>query len=221
MALYDIIPFLKELKKNNHKEWFDNNRSTYQERRLEMIDFVSNIINQSSKFDKNIEGIDPKTTLFRINKDVRFSKDKSPYKTNFGASISKGGKKSNYAGYYIHIEPGACFVGGGLYMPTPDNLKKIRQEIDYNGKELQKMMNKASFKKHYTDFWNEGKLVRPPKGYNEENPFIEWIKLKHFVVVSEIKDQDLKDKNFEKMVVEKMKALHPILDFLNTVQDES
>ncbi|HLO80078.1 MAG TPA: DUF2461 domain-containing protein, partial [Chitinophagaceae bacterium] len=126
-----MLSFLKKLKKNNNKPWFDANRHLYVEAKVEFEDFVSSLITSYGKHDPAIAHLLPKDCIFRINRDVRFSKDKSPYKNNFGASITSGGKKSPFAGYYVHIEPGAGFVGGGLWQPMPDMLAKVRQEIDY------------------------------------------------------------------------------------------
>src|SRR5689334_13212529 len=125
------IKFLKDLKKNNTKEWFDKNRKVYEAAKKDFTDFVQTMIDKFGKKDESIAAIVAKDCLFRINRDIRFSKDKSPYKTNMGASINKGGRMTmNTAGYYFHLEPGNCFVGGGLWQPEPDALKKIRQEID-------------------------------------------------------------------------------------------
>src|ERR1051325_10599551 len=123
------LKFLKDLKKNNTKEWFDANRKAYESAKKDFEGLVESVIEQFCKKDEEIGSLKPKDCMFRINRDIRFSKDKSPYKTNFGAFINKGGKKSIYAGYYFHCEPGENFVGGGLWMPMPDALKKVRQEI--------------------------------------------------------------------------------------------
>ncbi len=118
------LKFLKELKKNNHKEWFDANRKKYEEAKADFTASVQHIIHEFCKTDTTLSSLNAKDCLFRINRDVRFAKDKSPYKTNLAASINAGGKKSTKAGYYIHIEPGQNFVGGGIWQPMPDDLKK-------------------------------------------------------------------------------------------------
>lgn len=126
------LNFLKSLKKNNSKEWFDKNRKAYETAKGDFAGFVQEVINQFSKKEPAVSGMLAKNCMFRINRDVRFSKDKSPYKTNMGAYINPGGKKSILGGYYFHCEPGQAFMGGGLWMPMPPELSKIRQEIDYN-----------------------------------------------------------------------------------------
>ncbi len=126
-----------------------------------------------SAFDNDIKDLQAKNCTFRINRDIRFSKDKTPYKTNMGASFNRGGKKSIFAGYYFHLEPGGkSFVGGGLWMPEPIALKKLRQEIDYCFPEFQKIINNQLFKKQYNSLeMSEGQmLVNVPKGYDKENP---------------------------------------------------
>ncbi|MEO6329933.1 MAG: DUF2461 domain-containing protein, partial [Ginsengibacter sp.] len=127
------ILFLKTLAKNNNKIWFDEHRSNYLAAKSDYENFVSALIKKVGNFDLDIKELQPKECTFRINRDIRFSKDKTPYKTNMGASLNRGGKKSIYAGYYFHLEPGnKSFAGGGLWMPVAPELKKVRQEVDYN-----------------------------------------------------------------------------------------
>ena len=134
------IAFLKRLKMNNNKEWFDSNKNQYLEAKDEFEKLVDNLIQGTNKFDKKISSdLKAKNCTFRIYKDVRFSKDKSPYKTNFGASINPGGKKALFVGYYLHVEQGNSFLAGGVYMPEPPVLQAIRQEIDYNIEPLLKV----------------------------------------------------------------------------------
>src|SRR5262245_24791864 len=129
MLQSSTLKFLRDLKKNNNKEWFDSNRKTYEAARKDFEAFLEKVLNKLSQSDDSIKNLKPKDCLFRINRDIRFSKDKSPYKTNFGAYINRGGKKSIYGGYYFHCEPEQAFVGGGLWQPLPPELKKVRQEI--------------------------------------------------------------------------------------------
>ena len=132
MLRLSTLKFLKDLKKNNNKPWFDAHRKEYEAAKIDFATFIQAVIDKHSKSDPTIKSTVAKDCMFRINRDVRFSKDKSPYKTNMGAYINRGGKKSVFAGYYFHCEPGQCFVGGGLWMPMPPELNKVRQEIDYN-----------------------------------------------------------------------------------------
>ena len=170
------------------------------------------------KTDTTLSSLSAKDCLFRINRDIRFSKDKSPYKTNFGASINTGGKKSFKAGYYLHIQPGGSFVGGGIYQPFPDVLKKVRQEVDYNFDEFKSMINSRKFKSVYTKGLSmeaDVSLSRPPKGYEEINPAIEYIKLKSIIAIAPLADEQLTDKKFASTVIKAFEALHPLTEFLN------
>ncbi|HEX5169927.1 MAG TPA: DUF2461 domain-containing protein, partial [Cyclobacteriaceae bacterium] len=177
------IAFLKSLSKNNNREWFEKNKPKFLVAKEEFEHFVTALVNEITKFDGSLMGLDPKKFIFRIYRDVRFSKDKRPYKTNFGAGISSNGKGLGRPGYYLHVEPGGkSFVAGGLYMPEPEILGKVRQEIDYSGDELRKIMSNKKFKNLYRDFWDEDKLKTMPKGYPKDHRCIEWLKLKSFIV---------------------------------------
>jgi uncharacterized protein (TIGR02453 family) len=210
------VKFLKELKKNNNKPWFDSNRKKYEEAKADYLDFVEQLLATAAKFDDSIGNLKAKECIFRINRDVRFSKDKSPYKSNMGASLNKGGKKINTAGYYFHFEPGQSFAGGGFYMPEPADLAKLRQEIDYSFDEWKKIVNSKSFIKNFPEgVQGIDKLVRPPKGYDESNPAIEYLKMKGFIVSRPIADDDLTNKNLIKEITKTFEAMKPMIDFLN------
>jgi uncharacterized protein (TIGR02453 family) len=212
------LKFLKDLKKNNNKPWFDANRKKYEEAKADFANFIQKVIDEQGKKDKTIATIKSKDCLFRINRDVRFSKDKSPYKTNFGASINKGGKKAfSTAGYYFHLEPGQCFVGGGIYQPEPDTLKKVRQEIDYNFNDFKKITQSKKFKALYSDLDKsaEYSLSRVPKGYEPGNPAAEYLKLKSYIAFVHLKDEELLSKNLVKKTTEAFTVLQPLLDFIN------
>ncbi len=208
------LAFLKQIKKNNNKEWFEKNKSVYLKSKENLQALITKVLTLTAKFDKEVAGIDPAKTIFRIYKDVRFSKDKTPYKINMGAHITPGGKNSPLPGYYIHIEPGNCFLGGGCYMPMPDKLAAIRQEIDYNYADFKKILNHKDFKKFFTGLADEGKLVNPPKGYDKENPAVEVLKNKHFVVIHNFNDKELLSPDFPKYAASAFKAMHPFLLFL-------
>lgn len=209
------IAFLKRLKMNNNKEWFDSNKNQYLEAKDEFEKLVDNLIQGTNKFDKKISSdLKAKNCTFRIYKDVRFSKDKSPYKTNFGASINPGGKKALFVGYYLHVEPGNSFLAGGVYMPEPPVLQAIRQEIDYNVEPLLKVFKSASFKKYFKGFDEDDKLKTAPKGFEKDHPHIEILKNKHFVVSCKLSDKEMLDKNFERQVLSGFKAMQPLLEYL-------
>ena len=217
------LKFLQALKKNNSKEWFDTNRKQYESAKVDFAALVDAIIHSFGKKDPSIAGLLAKECVFRINRDVRFSKNKDPYKTNMGASITAGGKKVMMAGYYFHLEPGGkSFVGGGLYMAEPDKLKKVRQEIDYGWSEFSKIIQNKKFKENYTDLdRSEGmSLVREPKGYEKDNPAIDYIKLKSWIALKSISDKELTDKELVKTITTSFEALYPLIVFLNKALSE-
>jgi uncharacterized protein (TIGR02453 family) len=219
MLQSSTLKFLKELKKNNSKPWFDVHRKEYEAAKADFSLFIQQVIDQYGKTDLSIKNIMAKECLFRINRDIRFAKDKSPYKTNFGASINKGGRKAfNSAGYYFHLEPGRAFAGGGIYMPMPDDLKKVRQEIDYNFKEFKKIIGSSKFKSVYGDLDRSAEylLSRVPKGYEADNPAADYLKLKSFVAMVPVKDADLSSKDLVKKTVTAFAALYPLIQFINT-----
>ena len=217
MLQQTTIKFLKELKKNNNKSWFDVNRKFYEAAKEDFADFIQQVIDLHSKKDPSINNLLAKDCLFRINRDVRFAKDKSPYKSNMGASINQGGKKSTLAGYYFHLEPGQGFAGGGIWMPMPEDLKKVRQEIDYNYSHFKKIISSKKFKAMYGDLSNEApyKLSRVPKGYEPDNPAAEYLKLKSFVAMVSLKDTDLTAKDLVKKTAAAFEALQPLIEFIN------
>ena len=211
----DTLKFLGNLKKNNKKEWFDKNKPQYEAIKNDLVNVAGEMIKEVSKFDSSVAAVDPKKSVFRIYRDVRFSPDKSPYKTNMGFWMSKGGMKVPSAGYYIHIQPGESFLGGGIWMPMPEELNKIRQEIDYNFKNFKKIIGSPSFKKAFGDLSTEMKLSRPPKNYDENNPAIEYLKLKSFTVGMKLKDKDVLSPSFAKGAAKSFKTMFPFIDFLN------
>lgn len=212
------VKFLKDLKKNNNKPWFDNNRKSYEAAKADFAAFVQKVIDLHGKKDPTIKNLLAKDCMFRINRDVRFSKDKSPYKTNFGASINKGGKKAwTSAGYYFHFEPGGCFAGGGLYIPPPEELRKVRQEIDYNYAAFKKIIGNKKFKSLYGDLDTsaEFKLSRVPKGYEPDNPAAEYLKLKSYIAMVKFSDADLTSSGLAKKTAAAFEALQPLIEFIN------
>lgn len=210
-----ILKFLKDIGKNNDRDWFEKNKQKYLAAKDSFDEFVAPLLDELIKIDSSLQGLNPKKLTFRIYRDVRFSKDKRPYKTNFGASFSPAGKGMGKPGYYLHIEPGnKNFVAGGLFMPEPENLAKVRQEIDYNGDTLAKIVNDKKFKKNFPGFWDEDKLKRAPKGFEEDSKYIEWLKLKSFIMTRTLSDVEVKDKKFLKTLADSCKTLKPLNAFL-------
>ncbi|MBG0782443.1 MAG: DUF2461 domain-containing protein [Bacteroidales bacterium] len=209
-----IIPFLNELAQHNHKSWFDENRNSYQEARAELLDFVENLLKQLSKANPWMLALKPNTCLFRINRDVRFSKNKNPYKTHAGIYMAPGGRNSGNAGFYIHIEPSKSFIGGGVYGPEPNVLKAIRREIYFNAAAFKQIVLNEGFQKTFGQLMDE-RLKRPPKGFPADFPDMEWLKYKHFVVSHSISNEDI---GFDKLLNISVKVcgqMNPFIDFLN------
>jgi len=209
------LKFLKDLKKNNNRPWFEEHRKQYEETKDNFLSFIDNLITGIAVFDPPIAALKAKDCSFRINRDVRFSKDKSPYKNNIAAYFNRNGKKANGAGYYLHIEPGKSFAAGGLWMPDAKDLAKIRQEIDYSFEDWKKIIGHAAFKKTFPEGVTGEALVRPPKGYEENNPAIIYLKKKSFIVSRSFTDEAVLNKSFVKEVAHTFKTMKPLIDFLN------
>jgi uncharacterized protein (TIGR02453 family) len=216
MDIQQILNFLAALKENNNRAWMEANQADYQQARDTFVKIADFLIKEMGPLDESIIDLEPKRCVFRINRDVRFSKDKSPYKTNMGAYLTKGGRHSSYAGYYLHIEPhDQSFMAGGMYQPSTDVLKKIRQEIDYNGDDLTAIINTPSFRELFGNLQGE-KLKRPPKGYDVDHPQIEWLKMKSFLVMHPAKDSTVTQKYFLSDVLNIFRNIIPFNKFLNT-----
>ncbi|HRS38292.1 MAG: DUF2461 domain-containing protein [Bacteroidia bacterium] len=211
--------FLKALKKNNNRDWFNDHKSEYENAKDNVLGFIQELVVAFSTFDSSLRGLEAKDCLFRIYRDTRFSKDKTPYKTNLGASINAGGKKSMGPGYYVHLEPGGSFIAGGIWMPPADEVKKIRQEIDYNGKDLKKVLTKPSFKKAFGGLSREHALKTAPKGYPKDHPDIELLKLNSFIVWKNVSDKDILGPKSIKTLTTLGKEMKPLMDFLKTALD--
>jgi uncharacterized protein (TIGR02453 family) len=215
------LRFLNQLKKNNNKPWFDAHRVQYDAARINFSNFIQLLIDGVQQSDTTITGLTAKDCLFRINRDIRFSKDKTPYKNNFGASIKRDGRKSRFAGYYFHCSPGGSFIGGGLWMPEATDLKKVRQEIDYNWDEFSSVIREKKFKKIYGDLYKGGdvSLTNLPKGYEKDNPAIDYLKLKSFIAETKLSDDELTKSTLHKKTVAAFEALQPLLNFINRSLD--
>lgn len=216
MLQLSTIKFLKELEKNNNKPWFETNRKKYEAAKDDLGKMVAQLIPAIAAFDEPVGNLAVKDCVFRINRDVRFSKNKVPYKNNMAAYFSRGGKKANVAGYYFHCEPGKSYAAGGFYGPMPLELSKVRQEIDYGFEEWQKIVESKTFKKYFpAGVDGIETLVRPPKGYDENNPAVHYLKMKHFVVRKSISDEALQSKSLVKDVVKIFETMQPMIAFLN------
>lgn len=216
MIQTSTLKFLKDLKKNNNKSWFETHRKEYDLVKEDFLSLVQQLIRQIAAFDKPIGNLEAKNCTFRINRDVRFSKNKDPYKNNIAAYFNKDGKKGIGAGYYLHIEPGKSMAAGGIWMPEPVVLTNIRQEIDYNLSEWEKIVTSRTFTRMFTEGIKGDTLTRPPKGYDENNPAIKYLKMKSFIVTRAFTDAEVQNKNFATEVSNTFQKMKPLIDFLNT-----
>jgi uncharacterized protein (TIGR02453 family) len=214
----NTFAFLNGLSQNNNKPWFDQNKESFEVAKVDFQKFVQDIISGLAKFDKNFVTniVDAKTCINRIYRDVRFSKDKTPYKTTFFAMINVEGRKSQKASYYLQIQPGNSFVGGGAYMPQPADLKMFRQEIDYNFKEWEAILSTENFKRFFFDGVKAyDTLSKAPKDFENDNPAIEYLKMKGYHAVANISDKTLLSENALNTILVHLKVINPMLDFLN------
>ena len=210
----ETLNFLSTLEINNNREWFNENKQLYLNAKENVENAVNEIISGVSEFDKSVERLEAKNCIFRIYKDTRFSKDKTPYKTNIGASlVEKGPKTLNHAGYYIHLEPNKSFLAGGVYMTEPKNLKSIREKISSEGDEFLNILNKKSFKDNLE--LRGDKLVKVPHDFDKENPMGDYLKFKQFTVFHPLSDEAVLDGNFVKNTVKVFKEIYPFNQFLN------
>jgi len=207
--------FLKDVKENNNREWFQANKQEYENARTDVLNFTAGIIKELAKADITIPAdLDPKSCVMRIYRDIRFSKNKTPFKTNFGIAISSNGKNFKGPGYYIHLEPGKSFIAGGTWFPESDELKSIRQEIDYNSSDWHEIVDEKAFRDEFGELDTEGKLKTVPKGYSSDHPDIEYLKLKSFTAGRQLSDKELLKADSEVFVSEKLKKLNPLMVFL-------
>ncbi|MDB5203057.1 MAG: hypothetical protein JWQ27_2466 [Ferruginibacter sp.] len=214
------LKFLAKLEKNNDRSWFEANRPAWENVKEAFIQFTDELVKTIAQFDPPIGELQAKQCIFRINRDVRFSKDKRPYKNHVSAYFNKGGKKANGAGYYVHIEPGRCFAAAGIWMPPPADLARIRQEIDYNFEEWRSLLENKNFKKQIpAGLESTEKLVRPPKGYTEDDPAIEYLKMKSFIASRSFTDEEVTTPGFLQKVGKMLEATKPLSDFLNRALD--
>ena len=179
-----IFDFLAKLEVYNDRNWFNEHKNEYNEAYAEFRKFVNALIPPLSELDPSIGTVSAEECMFRIYRDIRFSNDKTPYKTHFSAFIANGGRKTRLAGYYIHVQPDRSFLAGGIYMPDPAALESIRNTIYHRPGEIRKILDDKTFKKHFNEISHEDKLKNPPKGYPKDFEEIELLKNKHFIARS-------------------------------------
>ncbi len=205
-----ILNFLEKLKKNNNREWFLANKSTYDKALDAYSIFIDDVSNNLKKFDM-IEDV----KKFRIYRDVRFSKDKTPYKNNFGTGFVRSTSKLR-GGYYLHIQKGECFAGGGFWAPEPQDIKRIRDEFSYDTETISKIQKEKNFKKYFGQISGDS-LKSAPRGYDADLPLIDLIKKKQWVIMRSFTEEEVFNKNFSQEVVKTFQAMRPFFDYMSEV----
>jgi uncharacterized protein (TIGR02453 family) len=218
----NVIPFLKEIKENNNKPWFDKNRERYKKTMSDYTKFVDEVIERISHTDPLLAGTQAKNCVYRIFRDVRFSNDKTPYKSHLGANIAPGNRNSKLSGFYVHIEPGGNSIcGGGMYIMDAPVLKALRNEFYKVPEELIEIIEAPDFKKFYGDIWDEGKLKTAPKGFDKDFKHIDLLKFKHYIGIYNLADTMLLKSDLPDFLFEAHRALYPLNKLLNSIVEDA
>lgn len=224
MLQLPTLQFFRELRHNNNKAWFDLNRPRYEEVKKDYHRLTASLLQRMQVIEPALSHLQVKDCIFRINRDIRFSNNKDPYKTHLSIIMTPFGKRMEYAGYYLHIdEAEGSFAGGGLYMPPPEALKKVRMEVSNFFEDFIEILRDTSFTGRYQDMDCEKGMVltRPPKGYTDDNPAIDYLKFKSFTATQTISNDQLTDPNATDKVVAILTDLKPFIDFLNRALREN
>ena len=216
MISKEALQFLEDLIANNNTEWMHANKKRYDNYKKDYHSFIASILAAMKPLDPSLEPLEVKNCTFRINRDIRFSKDKSPYKTNMGVWMSQDKNRKNAPGYYIHFEKGNCFIAGGVWCPEPSELKQIRKEIEFFHDDLEAVLSDKKFTSEFSglDKSDGNMLKKAPKDFDPTHPAIELLKLKSFTASHKINEKDFTDKDFSKKIAKQLIALKPMNDFL-------
>lgn len=221
MLTKDSLQFLNDLKANNNRDWFLDNKKRYETFKKDYHQLIADFLDIMKPLDSSLEMLEPKKCAFRINRDIRFSKDKSPYKDHIGVWLSGGVKGKNRSGYYVHISQNASFIAGGCYCPEAGDLKKIRKEIAFFYEDLEEIISEKKFKKEFGDFDRAEKntLKNPPRGYEKEHPAIEFLKLKSFETSQKFEIKEILKEDFVSKMSAKLILIKPLNEFINRALD--
>jgi uncharacterized protein (TIGR02453 family) len=215
MSLKTTFRFLKELKKNNTREWMHAHQEDFKSAKNETIELVSVLLKGMKPLHPSFPEIPPESCFFRIHRDVRFSKNKAPYKTNMGVALNLYGRKSYRPGFYLHLEPSGVFLAAGMFQPAPDVLGLVRAEIDFQAADFLKVLHKKAFQQRVSSLWQDDKLVKVPKGFDADSPVAEYLKLKSFIASVAYTDAETNSPDFPKQLLKDMKILWPFILFLD------
>ncbi len=221
MISKEALQFLEDLIANNNTEWMHANKKRYDNYKKDYHSFIASILAAMKPLDPSLEPLEVKNCTFRINRDIRFSKDKSPYKTNMGVWMSQDKNRKNAPGYYIHFEKGNCFIAGGVWCPEPSELKQIRKEIEFFHDDLEAVLSDKKFTSEFSGLdKSEGNMLKKaPKDFDPTHPAIELLKLKSFTASHKINEKDFTDKDFSKKIAKQLIALQPLNDFLRRAME--
>lgn len=220
MLKKETLNFIKDVAENNNREWFAANKEVYEAAKADVLALVGTLIPELAKIDPLLSAeADPKKSLLRIYRDVRFSKNKDPYKNNFGIWFSAKSRGGNEPGYYLHIQPGKSFIAGGYWMPDAPHLKLIRQEIDYNIGDFKEIISEKDFKKNFKLGFDNA-LKNAPKGYDPADPNIEFLKLKSFEATQKIEDEEFLKANLVNKLISSFKTVQPLVAFLRNAIEQ-
>ena len=216
MITKEALDFLADLIANNTTEWMHANKKRYESYKKDYHNYIASILSELKPLDKSLEPLEIKNCTFRINRDIRFAKDKSPYKTNMGVWFTQNKNRKNAPGYYIHYEKGNSFIAGGVWCPEASELKQIRKEIEFFHDDLDRIVANKNFKKEFGEITRDenNMLKKAPKGYDPEHPAIEFLKMKSFTASAKIDDNLFTQPEFAKTIAEKLITLKPLNDFL-------
>ncbi len=209
-----VLTFLSDLQKHNNREWFMEHKAVYQEQYDSVVKFADALIEKMNEVD-DIETPSGKKAVFRIYRDVRFSKDKSPYKNNLGGSLARATKLLR-GGYYFHIEPGNCFLGGGFWAPSTEDLKYIREQIAQDDQPLRKIINSKEFKKHFGALQGE-QLKTAPKGFDRDHPANDLLVYKQFLISKPLSDAQVSSPGYLEEVVGTFIAMRPFFNYMSEI----
>ncbi len=217
MITKEALQFLSDLIANNNTEWMHANKKRYESYKKDYHSFITSILAEMKPLDKSLEALEVKNCTFRINRDIRFSKDKSPYKTNMGVWMSQDKNRKNAPGYYIHFEAENCFIAGGVWCPEAGELKQIRKEIEFFHDDLEKIVSNKNFQKEFNqlDRGENNVLKKAPKDFDPNHPAIEFLKLKSFTASHKISETIFSEPDFSKKIAQKLITLKPLNDFLS------
>ncbi len=208
------LDFLKDLARHNDRAWFDANRDRYRAAAANVRDAAMLLLARIERFDPSVVGVGPDECLFRIYRDTRFSRDKTPYKTHIGIFMKRGGRSTTGAGYYLHLEPGACMYGGGIYLPAAPELKAIRAAIVDRTAEFRKILNAKPFVAEFGEL-DDLRLKTAPKGYAKDHPAIELLRYTSFTVTAGLPDRRVLSADFPDECARVFKLMKPLNDFIN------